>query len=101
MSFAGHVLDMINRQKQNRALMVARRERFRFIREKYAEHPYHWPEGEKPEHRKLSEADRAAILKRIRCEGRMVMIKSVIITIIVCLAILFWIMWLLEAGIFN
>jgi len=65
------------------------------------EHTHHWPAGIKPEHRKLSEADRAAIKKRIRHEGRIIIIKSVILTIIVCLAILFWIMWLLEAGIFS
>jgi hypothetical protein len=35
MSFAGHVFDMINRAKQNRAMLTARRERTSKVREAY------------------------------------------------------------------
>ena len=66
MSFAGHTFDMINRVKQNRALLKARRERILELRDKlYGVDTYIPKSGSDKEYRKLTEKERQELKHEI------------------------------------
>ena len=70
MSSAGHILDMMNRLKQNRALLRARRDKTRNIRQAYLNVGVHKHDSDKPIHKQLSEEDRQKIRQQIAQEYR-------------------------------
>jgi len=94
MSFAGHVLDMISRQKQNRALQKQRRQRYAEKKDYYLAHPT----GEQFNREKYAvkskieiEKIRKRIQKELREERRIVLIKAMV-TLMVLAAIFVLIM---------
>ena len=96
MSFAGHVLDMINRQKQNRELLSAHRDRVRYVREKYTEYGIRHYKDYKPYHRKLTEDERLIIREKINRDYRVARFKSMVATAIVIMLIIYGVMWLYK-----
>lgn len=94
MSFAGHVFDMINRQKQNRELLTAHRDRARFIRKKYLEYGVRSYEGIKPNHRQLSDQEKLEIRNRITREYRITIFKRVLVTVLVFMLLIYGVFWL-------
>ena len=64
MSFAGHVLDMINTTRQNRALLTSKRERIARVRQQYVESLHH-------ETRRVADHEISPeIMEKIKCEIR-------------------------------
>jgi len=96
MSFAGHVLDMINRQKQNRELLTAHRDRVKYVREKYSEYGVRHYVEFKPKHRALTEAEKRIIRERIHRDYRVARFKSMAATAIVIMLIMYGVLWLLK-----
>ena len=90
MSFAGHVLDMIARDRYNRALRRSYRNRHNRIKEAYQSELTNYQLGA----RGLSEMDRQEIRSKIRAtirkENRRSIIRTSIITIIVAVIIFYF-----------
>ena len=79
MSSAGHVLDMINRSKQNRALIKSRQEKFNRIKEKYfKELSHHVDFKDKSD---LSPDELIRIKQKIKSKIKKNEIKRVMLTI--------------------
>lgn len=96
MSFAGHVIDMINRQKQNRELLSAHRDRVKYVRGKYLEYGVRHYVEFKPKHKALSEAEKRIIRERINRDYRVARFKSMAVTAIVIMLLLYGAMWFIK-----
>jgi len=85
MSFAGHVIDMINRSKFNRSQMLARKDKIRKIRENHSDSS--WTSNpvflEKKLPLKQLEKIKSDIRKKIKRESQ----RSIIYTLIVLLTL--------------
>jgi len=82
MSYAGHVMDMINRFKQNREQIQWRRDKTRELRKAYINAGYIKYKAGKPVHKKLTEEQRQQIRKQIVQEYRKAIWKKVIAFIV-------------------
>ena len=96
MSFAGHVLDMINRQKQNRELLTAHRDRAKYVRDKYLEYGVRKYDGVKPSHRTLSAQEKQLIRETINREYRIARFKSLVFTAMAIMLIVYILLWLFN-----
>ena len=76
MSFGGHVLDMINRLAQNKAMLNGRRERLRGLRDIYYEVNKPTQTSKRHIYKKLTEEERQ-VLKReiIKLERRDMLVR--------------------------
>ena len=91
MSSAGHVLDMINRSKQNRALLKGRQERFEKIKEKYfKELSYHVDFQDRC---KLSSEELIQIKQKIKKKIKHSEIKRISISVTITTLIIAAIIW--------
>lgn len=66
MSFGGHVLDMINRLNQNKAMLNRRRERYRELRDKFYDVNSPLGPHDGLEYRKLTKEERLALKNEIK-----------------------------------
>jgi quinolinate synthase len=96
MSFGGHVLDMINRIKQNRELLIAPRERVRFVRKKYEEFDIRKYSDSKPIHKKVTKEELEAIRKRVRRDFLVLNLKRVALTLVLAVLIVYAFSKLME-----
>ena len=96
MSFGGHVIDMINRQKQNRALLTAHRDRAKFIRDKYLEYGVRHYQDFKPKHRALTDQEKRIIRERIKRDYRVARFNSMVFTAIAIMLLVYGILWLFN-----
>ena len=84
MSSAGHVLDAINRSKQNLALRKAAKNRYKVVKEAYLKHAYKdmkYVDKNKLTAEELNELKNKIRLKIIN-ERRQFLIKSITLTVI-------------------
>lgn len=90
MSYAGHVFDMINRIKQNRDLIMSRREKIANLRERYLElTPYEKRDFyEKKIPREELKRIKADFRKKIIKERRRGIFLSILFTSIVIIAVI-------------
>ena len=95
MSSAGHVLDSINRMKQNKALKNARRNRYSKVRETYLKHATH--EFKYIDNSNLTPDElrelKVNIRNKIIRERRTIFIKSIITTMIIAILITVWVLY--------
>ena len=105
MSFAGHVLDMINRIEQNRRLLKAPHERIREVRDAYREAGAIKYKAGKPYHKKISEKEKQKIRQKIirsRRKERWKDASVLFISTVIACAILYLLYYLLSmSGIFQ
>lgn len=98
MSFAGHVQDMIIRSKQNRALLMARRERMREMREKLSELSpggYH-----KFVDKQVSREELKCIKAKIRKEIKRQRIRSLMLSVSFTVVVLTLLVFLIRILVF-
>jgi hypothetical protein len=91
MSYAGHVIDMINRMKQNREQIKSRREKVARLYEKMSSGSHQ--RVNKYVGKKYSAAEieriKAGIKLKIRHEQKQGLVLSVLLTIFICLLLVF------------
>lgn len=83
MSFAGHVLDMISRMKQNEALKSSRRNRYKKVKEVYLEEIGKYPGTNNLTRQNISKEDLRALKNRIKLKLKRERRKNMILTSII------------------
>ena len=97
MSYGGHVIDMINRMKQNKALLASRRARMRDIRNMYVSSiRYNISTADKPVSPEVLAGIKAEIREKVRLRRKREKIVLALLFIpaaLICIFI-FWVLFL-------
>ena len=99
MSYAGHVIDMINRMKQNREQIKSRREKIARLYDKMSTNSHR---GAYQLKKKYSEVEleriKAKIKNEINQERRHSFILAITLTVFICLLLIFLYLKYLSSG---
>ncbi|MEE4259204.1 MAG: hypothetical protein V2I62_05550 [Bacteroidales bacterium] len=92
MSFGGHVLDMINRLAQNKAMLNGRRERLRELRDMYYEVNKPADNPTRYQYKKLSEKERQELkleILQLEKRDRFVRMFAIVVALVITIGIFY------------
>jgi uncharacterized protein YdcH (DUF465 family) len=96
MSFGGHVLDMINRLSQNRAMLKVRSERYKNLRDQYYGVNTPSERHSNLQYRKLTKEERLALkmeIIRLERRDRIIQIVAFIVALIITVSGMYYVLF--------